>query len=268
MTLVVSEVSKFGIAMAADSAITTRYPSTFLLQSGKPAPPTVRTGAQKIVPIRAINAAISVWGFGTIGTTVDQDAKIPIDKFLSDFAESINPRDELDEVGEKLAKVVNARIRIGEVRGGFHLAGYTQEAGVRFPALFHIHTGHNPEGPHEELRLYRDFPFDSGRNVQKWLEDLKSWTFWLRNGSYDVYASFSENLNNLMSNLEKHSNFICPDHSKFSTPLEARGRYLKLQIQTICEFYRLSNKLETIAMPVSWITISSDRIEHFDPIII
>ena len=152
--------------------------------------------------------------------------------------------------------------------GGFHLAGYTQEAGVGFPALFHIHTGHNPEGPHEELRLYRDLPFDSGRNVQTWLEDLKSWIFWLRNGSYDVYASFSENLNILMSNLEKHSNFVCPDHSKFSTPLEARGRYLKLQIQTICEFYRLSNKLETIAMPVSWITISSDGIEHFDPIII
>ena len=116
MTLVVSEVSKFGIAMAADSAITTRYHSTFLLQSGKPAPPTVRTGAQEIVPISAINAVISVWGLGTIGTPVDQDVKIPIDKFLSDFAESVNPRDELDEVGEKLAKVVNARIRIGEVR--------------------------------------------------------------------------------------------------------------------------------------------------------
>jgi hypothetical protein len=60
MTLVVSEVTKFGIAMAADSAITESYPSHWTLTSGSPAPPTVRLGAQKIIPIYAKNAAIAV----------------------------------------------------------------------------------------------------------------------------------------------------------------------------------------------------------------
>ena len=86
MTLIVSEISKFGIAMAADSAVTEQYPVDWELSSGISTPPTVRTGAQKIIPIKSINAAISVWGFGTVGIPSNLDAQIPIDRFLEDFA--------------------------------------------------------------------------------------------------------------------------------------------------------------------------------------
>ena len=266
MTLIVSEVSKFGIAMTADSAVTEQYPSSWTLSSGISAPPTVRTGAQKIIPIQSINAAISVWGFGSVGMPNDLDAQIPIDRFLQDFAESIRSGVSLDDVGYQLVDVINERIKIGQIRGGFHLAGYSQENRKRFPALYHIHTGPNTQVPHEALRLYRDYPFDSGRTVDEWLQELNSTTFWLRNGLFDTYAIFQGYLNDLMNRLRKETNFDCPDYSKFSSPLEARGRFLKLQIQTICEFYRLSNRLETIAMPISWITISENGIEHFEPI--
>jgi hypothetical protein len=137
MTLIVSEVSKFGIAMTADSAITEQYPTSWALSSGKPPPPTVRTGAQKIVPIQSINAAISVWGFGTVGMPNDLDAQIPIDCFLQDFAESIRSGVSLDDVGYRLVNIVNQRIKIGQIRGGFHLAGYSEENSKRFPALYH-----------------------------------------------------------------------------------------------------------------------------------
>ena len=268
MTLVVSEVSKFGIAMAADSAITEQFPPSWVLSSGNSVPPTVRTGSQKIIPIKSINAAISVWGFGRVGTPNDKDAQVPIDRFLLDFAAPVGNGESLEEIGNRLANTVNDRIRIGEVRGGFHLAGYTWEGEKRFPALYHIHTGHRPEGPHEQLKLYRDFPFGSGRSVDQWLNELESTTFWIRNGLYDTYSYFQSYLNDLMNRLQKETNFICPDHSRFPTPLEARGRFLRLQIQTICEFYRLSNRLETIAMPISWITISPVGIEYFEPIVI
>ena len=268
MTLIVSEVSKFGIAMAADSAITETYPPSWALNSGIPVPPTVRVGAQKIIPIKTINAAIAVWGFGTVGMPANLDAQIPIDSFLLDFAESINANTSLEEVGNKLAGAINPLIKVGGVRGGFHLAGYSQEKGVRFPALYHIHTGHKAGGPHEPLKLYRDFPFENNLNVDQWLKNLETITYWLRNGLFDTYAYFSTYLNELMQRLARETDFICPDYSRFSSALEARGRFLRLQIQTICEFYRLSNRLETIAMPISWITISPKGIEHFEPITI
>lgn len=268
MTLIVSEVSKYGIAMAADSAITEEYPPDWSMSSGKSAPPIVRIGAQKIIPIKVIKSAIAVWGFGAIGTESYHGAQIPIDQFLLDFVTSVKPRESLEDVGNRLVDLVNQRIDVGNVRGGFHIAGYTKEKGKRFPALYHMHTGHKPDGPHGPLKLYKDYPFGAGRSVEKWLNELNSTTFWLRNGAFQTYAIFSEYLEDLMSRLKKETEFICPDISRFNTPLEARGRYLKLQIQTLCEFYRLSNHLETIAMPVSWITINSKSIEHFEPIVI
>ena len=48
MTLIVSEVSKFGIAMTADSAVDEQYPSRWTLLSGIAAPPTIITGVQNL----------------------------------------------------------------------------------------------------------------------------------------------------------------------------------------------------------------------------
>ena len=268
MTLIVSEVSRFGIAMAADSAITETYPEDWILPSGSHTPPTVRVGAQKIIPIRTIDAAISVWGFGAVGAPGQEDVMIPIDRYLEDFAEMVKPNSSLEEVGNQLAAVTNERIEVGQVRGGFHLGGYTTQGAKRFPALYHIHTGHKPGGPHRPLELRPDYPFDSGRDVDRWLKELKSTTFWLRNGAIDAYGAFQRHLNDLMNRLRKEADFDCPYYPRFSSALEARGRFLRLQIQTICEFYRLSNRLETIAMPISWITISEKGIEHFEPVVI
>ncbi len=268
MTLIVSEVSRFGIAMAADSAITEVYPQNSMLPSGARTPPTVRVGAQKIIPIHSIDAAISVWGFGTVGAGGRPDAMIPIDRYLEDFAKTVKPNSSLEEVGSQLAAMTNDRISVGQIRGGFHLGGYTVQDGERFPALYHIHTGHKAEGPHGPLTLHRDYPFESRRDVDKWLRELKSTTFWLRNGAIDAYVAFQTHLNDLMNHLRKEADFDCPYHSRFSSALEARGQFLRLQIQTICEFYRLSNRLETIAMPISWITISEKGIKHFEPVVI
>ena len=267
MTLIVSEVSRFGIAMAADSAVTDTYPTNWQLTSGAAVPPTVRIGAQKIHPIHSVGGAISAWGIASVGMPTDKNANIPVDSFLPDFIGLIKPNETFDDIGRRLAEEVNKRIVVGEVEGGFHLAGYAQEGGKRYPILYHIHTGHSGDS-HKAFQLYRDYPFDSGFSIDQWLEALSKGAFaWLRNGNFDEYAYFSKSLNELMNTLKEKTGFICPDYEQFTTPLEARGRFLKLQLQTICEFYRHSNRLETIAMPISWLTISHDgSIEDFEPI--
>jgi hypothetical protein len=277
MTLIISEVSRFGIVMVADSAVTEEYPESWTLNSGVPAPPTVRTGAQKIIPVGAISAAIGVWGFGTIGTPNNPCAMIPIDVFLQDFADSIGQGTSIEEVGNELADIVNDRIVVGTARGGFHLAGYIQGGDMQFPALYHIHTGHRASPPHDPLRLYRDYPFGMYSNqglsledteaIDRWVRDLQTGVFTLRNGAYDVYAYFSPYLHNLVERMRREINFVCPDYRGFQSELEARCAFLKLQVKTICEFYRMSNRLNVIAMPISCIAISPEGM-RFEPIVI
>ncbi len=265
MTLILSQVSKDGIAMAADCAVTERFPPEWdwTLASGAMVPDTIRTGAQKLVPIDAIDAAVSVWGCGTVGTLDCPNAWVPIDKFLRDFAENmVSDGESLEEVGTRLACLVNKRMGDNRDPMGFHLAGYVEQKGRRFPALYHIHRGHRDELP-EPLKLYRDWPFESMTKTGKSLDEALAYIdgggfVWLRNGDFKVYAVFAEYLNCLMNRLQKEMDFICPHYKerRFRDELEARGRYLKVQIETICEFYRLSNRDETIAKPVSWLTIS------------
>ncbi len=270
MTLVLSEVSKHGIAMAADSAITQISDPRLKLPSGDSVPKTVRTGAEKIVEIKSIQAALSVWGFGAVGMPGDTKWQIPVDKFLLDFASTVGADETLEDVGNRLADEVNPRIRVGAVHGGFHLAGYVEQERQAFPVLYHVNTGPDDKHP-KPLELYRDYPFDSGRTIQQWRAELEAGvSFWLRNGMIQTYVYFAESLNDLMKLLNKKFEFICPHHEgqQFHSPLEARARYLKLQIQTICEFYRLSNSTAFIAMPVSWITISPNGIQNFEKIVI
>ncbi len=160
---------------------------------------------------------------------------------------------------------MNERIPGGKVKGGFHLAGYTHAEGRHFPALYHVRTGHKDELLHE-LRLYHDYPFDRYGSVDEWLGILEAGGAGsLRNGAFDVYAVFWKYLDCLMDDLAK-TKFIYPSYARFpGRELEMRRDFIKLQVQTICEFYRLSNFYEVIAGPLSSITISSQGIEKFEP---
>ena len=61
MTLILTELTRFGIAMAADSAITFREP----LPGGGTRIRVVR-GANKLQVIPELNAEISIWGTGSL----------------------------------------------------------------------------------------------------------------------------------------------------------------------------------------------------------
>lgn len=264
MTLVLSELSVFGVAMAADAAITTEFFGHLPLLSGRQTPPVVRTGARKLVAVPQAGAAISVWGFGAIGTPSDPTPQIPIDLYLLDFAAEVPAGARLADIGESLARKTNLRIRIGQDRGGFHVGGFISEGPHTVPAVYTVHTGPEDASPQLPLALYRDFPDPRNLDISTWATDLRTHFYYVRNGDFGAYALLAESLFDLTQRLAQEQHFVVPSPDRFADPLEGRGRFLRLQLQTICEFYRLSNRLETIAGPVSWITIGPEGIRHMD----
>ena len=56
MTLIITELSKFGITMAADTAVTMQISGVT----------RVLVGVRKLQPIEKLNAGISIWGHGMI----------------------------------------------------------------------------------------------------------------------------------------------------------------------------------------------------------
>jgi len=125
MTLVLTEVSILGVAMAADSAVTV--------------PPSGRVyiGAQKLLPVYGIDAGLSIWGEGVIGDN-------PADEWLQDFITSdVVSGVALWDMADRLAEKVNQAF--GSViprRMGIHVGGFDEKDGIRGPAFYHVHNGH------------------------------------------------------------------------------------------------------------------------------
>jgi len=143
MTLVVGDITRYGIVMVGDSAVT-------VMRNDEIA--DVREGAAKVQYSPAVNVGITMWGNGSV------DGR-SIDSWIAEFIDSsVAPGDDLEIIGKRLAEHLNTDLsRMGkswnELRCGFHLAGYKND----LPRLWHIHTGSKNE-PQYELQLHLDFP--------------------------------------------------------------------------------------------------------------
>jgi len=176
MTLVVSEISKEGIVIIGDSAVTYKYSDGSM---------DVEAGAVKAQYISKINAGISMWGHGEVGG-------LSLDKWIKDFIETQTMNDDtIESFGLRLVSVLN-RLHQKEIdngntweklRSGFHLAGYIEGK----PHLFHVHNGHDHEKKHE-LRLYRDYPNDQLWSPQEFEKVLDKGVH-LRNG-YTLHFAY------------------------------------------------------------------------------
>ncbi len=128
MTLVLTELSSFGIAMAADSAVTNIQTQTGLRY-------VTPNAARKLQTIPHLNAGISCWGLGTI-------TDIPTDQWLSNFINSSTSLTTLQSFANELAKQLNAQVSSnGTPSLGFHLAAFENCNGIPMPSFFHIHDG-------------------------------------------------------------------------------------------------------------------------------
>jgi len=132
MTLILTELSEAGIAMAADSLITKTYP-----KSAKR--PNEYVQWEKIVRVPRIKAAVSYWG--EIGLISGQER---FDRWLKEQIDRAEYRD-LPTFAAVLADLLNSACN-GKPAAkpiGIHVTGIHAGASDPIPSIIHVHNGHS-----------------------------------------------------------------------------------------------------------------------------
>ena len=208
MTLVVSDISRYGIIMVGDSAVTLGT--------------SVKADAFKVQYAKAANVGFALWG----NAGVDHRR---IDYWLADFIrDQVKTGDSVQDVGERLVSSLNAVLEKSgrkwkDLVRGIHIAGYREA----LPVLFHAHCGH-PNEPAHEMRLYHDYPDD-----QKWSEDhfrsLLNYGFiHLRNGYHPLFGPLFKQALDYAAQLRAAHNIQFPHPS-----LEGRFEFYKLLVRFV-----------------------------------
>ena len=221
MTLVVSDISRHGIVMVGDSAVTKRRNGT----------KTVSADAVKIQYSARANVGFAIWGKAAM-------RKTRFDYWLRGFIETeISDGDSIEEIGSKLADQVNADLApMGKpwrslVRG-IHIAGYRNGQ----PVLFHVHCGH-PNEPCHELRLYRDYPNDKGLTAEQFAAALDQGYIHLRNGYHPHFGALFNSLLGYTDQLRRVANVQFPYPS-----VEGRLEFYKLLVRFVAQTLVASRK--------------------------
>lgn len=246
MTLLLTELSPLGIAMAADSAVTVRNQATGLTHA-KP------NAARKLQVVPHVTAGVSCWGLGSIGGT-------PTDQWLSHFiadSTSLSTLQALaDELAERLNKVVPSNKK-GTNRLGFHIAAFENHHDTPTPSFYHVHDG--PSTALQKRGVSVDpHRFNANHDMppSKFQSMVRAGEYYItRNGDYHLYARMFQLLEKFFAQLQPMGIRI-----PCSQDLRDRAEYLVFQIRTMSELYRLSNLVPGIGGRIDYLTISPDGI--------
>jgi hypothetical protein len=220
MTLVVSDISKHGIVMVGDSAITQ-------IQNGRK---EVRSGCAKIHYSSAANIGFATWGNAGVG-------KIKMDTWISEFIQtSIKQGEDLDEVATKIKNQLNPILSSSgltwkQLHRGIHIAGYKNG----LPCLYHIHCGHDNE-PSHELRFYKDYPDDQNWSKCEFKEKLNSFFIHLRSGYRPLFGLLFDRILDYSKQLRGCYNISFPFES-----LNHRLEFYKLLVKFVAGVLVASN---------------------------
>jgi hypothetical protein len=259
MTLILTEISQFGIAMAADSAVTEEIQTLRGTHEYR-----VLTGVHKLQVIDKLNAGISVWGQGEI--TIGRD-KIYTDVWLRDFIRNqeanYNSLSDFatllqNELRNHIAPINVTLKPLGTI--GFHLAGYVDYNHQHTPTFYHIHNGISQALSARRITIdptiinaNHDLPPDL---AQQHL--LQGRAYITRNGDFTTYAALFGHLGDFLQDMRQHGGLTIP-HSR---NLRERAEWLRFQITTMSELYQLSNlHLPTIGGKIDTLLITSDGID-------
>lgn len=231
MTLVVSEITRLGVVMVDDSAV------TFDEGAGS----TVRTGVAKVQYAASANIGFAMWGTACVGSS-------SMDMWLQEFiSTSVDFGDQLEDVASRLADSLNQAIAgSGTVswnreRRGIHIAGYVDG----LPHLYHVHTGGDPNAQHE-LRVFRDFPFGVPGNLVDFESRLRSvGGYHLRNGFHALFGPLFDAAWTFTSQLPQFG-IRWPDGS-----LENRVSLYRLLSQFIADILVAEGRVTRVAGPFS-----------------
>jgi hypothetical protein len=246
MTLVLTELSPLGIAMAADSAVTYTQTHTGLRYA-------MPNAAQKLQVVPHLNAGVSCWGLGTIGG-------VPTDQWLSNFIDSSTPLATLQSFADELARQLNAQVppgasgrTLGENNIGFHLAAFEDCGETPTPSFYHIHDGRSTVLEGRGIAVNPN-QFNANHDMPPQIFRQKFGTggaYTTRNGDYQLYAIMFRLLEDFFGQLRPRG-IIIPN----SQNLVDRAEYLVFQIRTMTEIYRLSNLVPGIGGGIHYLTIN------------
>jgi hypothetical protein len=246
MTLVITELSTFGIAMVADSAVT----STEEVPSGR-AISRVLTGVQKLQPVPYLNAGLSVWGLGELPTS---SGRVSTDLWLFDFIQEHESIESLDDFANTLAAELQRVAGDVDEPMGIHLAGYVDVDGEDLPTFYHVR---NNDG--DFRRGYDIHDFVPGQDFPPQAVD-QGW-YRTRNGDYGAYAVLSSAVEAALAHIQQDPTL---DLTVPSESLQGRVAYLAAWLRFVSDLYASSSLLRTIGGEISALGIApTGRITHY-----
>ena len=246
MTLVITEITKFGIAMVADSAVT----STEVMPSGK-VMNRVLNGVRKLQVIPYLGAAISVWGIGSI---LASKGEVSTDNWLADFIERHSSTGSLDEFANFLVKELQTVIGPIQKPMGFHLSGYVDISGRKLPTFYHVR---NVEGTYAQYTFHE---FSPGQDYPP--QEIGNNLFERRNGDYGPYAALSEAVHQAIPKVQVGMGLTIPHPS-----LPGRLAYLAAWVRFISDLYESSGLLKTIGGGIAAVGIYPDGQVVYYPVV-
>lgn len=207
-----------------------------------------------------MNAGISVWGLGIINNT-------PTDVWLQDFIE--NQKSNYDSLSDFATILQNElRVHIPSINAqanpngtiGFHLAGFVDYEGNLAPTFYHIHNGQSIALSYRGvivdpaiINANHDLPPDLALKII-----ASGQVYITRNGDFTIYAALFEHLATFLQNLSQYRNLTIPHLRN----LNEEAEWLRFQIRTMSELYRLSNlHLPTIGGKIDTLLITSNGVD-------
>jgi hypothetical protein len=266
VTIILTELSPAGIAMAADSAIS-------LMRNGR-----VTTKDQKywtkLVKVPHLNAAVSYWGaIGLVNARFDEWLRRKINESKS--------HTELDSFANFIATEMNkaASDKPVEYPIGVHVAGFRWwPDNVYRPVFYHIHNGHGHTtfsqkfvtlndqkilietvskyiwDKRELFRVHDDFS-PASKNQPALMEQFQR-GFLTANGEYANFSLIYQGLDGIFKTLNSFPGVSVPRRPNELAP---RVGFLKTLIEIVIEIYKCSSLSQIIGGRVLTLGIRPDN---------
>jgi len=243
MTLIITELSEFGIVMAGDSAITLSGVTPIKAFGDR-----AFFGLKKVIPVYKINAGIAYWGWTKMPPHCDE---VPwFDEWLESYLflnqhkySSIHELAALleSELQNKVNPMTDAELELLPLgNGGLHLAGYTEYQGKAQPCLYHIHNGRSDTHPESDSHIV-NANFDIPPN--KFLENIGRGNPYLRNGDIEVFARFFDGyFQQFLQEVRRDMQITLPI-------IALRDDFWRSQIKFISSLYELAGEFTDRGLP-------------------
>jgi hypothetical protein len=238
-------MSRLGIAMAADTALTERLPRD-------PNDPRtvervrVLTGSRKLFAIPHLRAGLAVWGLGRL------PGGVATQFWVEDFIEKNADQIKLSDLVDELRTILESTLGGEELPGmlGFHVAGYISVQDSLVPAFIEVR---NADPPYREGGPQH--PFEVYPNLQESLVDVSQGPRVWTGGDLRLYNAIAPAIERALSSVRLENDRSVPDAS-----LWAHREYLASMIRLASDLHGTAGVWRTIGADVSTLSIEPDGV--------